>query len=91
MAHFTLVRHSAYSVAGNPQFEQAVELREIDTQEVYRVRAAGGVVLETYEAAQAAEAAANFPGGIKGTGPRVQGYFSSLRIGGAEIYVRRKT
>jgi hypothetical protein len=91
MAYYTLVRHSAYSVAANPQFEQAVELREIDAPQAYRVRAAGGVVFDTSEAGRAAEAAANFPAGAKAIHPQSQGYFSSLRIGGAEIYLQRKT
>ena len=89
MTSYTLVRHSGYAVAGNPRFEQAVELCEIDHPQAYRVRAAGGVVFDSREAAQAAEAAANFPSGIKGIRPNVQGYFSNLRVQGAEIYVRR--
>jgi hypothetical protein len=91
MAHYTLVRHSAYSVAANPQFEQAVELREIDAPQAYRVRAAGGIVFDTFEAGQAAEAAANSPAATKGVRPQPQGYFSTLRIAGAEIYVKRTT
>jgi hypothetical protein len=91
MNRYTLVRHSAYSVAGNPRFEQAVELFEITPLQAYRVRAAGGVVLDGHQAAQAAEAAANFPADTKGVHPRAQGYFSNLRIRGAEIYVNRKT
>jgi hypothetical protein len=91
MSRFTLVRHSGYSVAGNPHFEQAVELFEINPSQAYRVRAVGGVVLDRYEAAQAAETAANFPAATKGIHPRAQGYFSNLRIRGAEIYVNRKT
>jgi hypothetical protein len=78
-------------VAGNPHFEQAVELFEINPSQAYRVRAAGGVVLDGYEAAQAAEAAANFPAmAAKDIHPRAKGYFSNLRIQGAEIYVSRK-
>jgi hypothetical protein len=88
MAYYTLVRHSAYSVAANPQFENAVELREIDRPQAYRVRAAGGVVFDTPQAGQAAEAAANLPASAKR--PQSKGYFSSVRIGGAEIYVKPK-
>ena len=88
MVYYTLVRHCAYSVAANPQSEDAVELREIDRPQAYRVRAAGGVVFETFEAGQAAEAAANSPTGAKR--PQSQGYFSSIRIGGAEIYLNRQ-
>jgi hypothetical protein len=90
MSRYTLVRHSGYSVAGNPHFEHAVELFEINPSQAYRVRAVGGLVLDSYEAAQAAETAANFPAGTKGIDARVQGYFSNLRIRGAEIYVNAK-
>jgi hypothetical protein len=89
MTHYTLVRHSGYAVAGNPRFEQAVELCEIDHAQAYRVRAAGGVVFDTYEAAKAAEAAVNFPSSVEGVHPKIQGYFSNLRIQGAEIYLKR--
>ena len=90
MTSYTLVRHSGYAVAGNPRFEQAVELCEIDHPQAYRVRAAGGVVFDTYEAAKAAEEAANFPSSVEGIHPKVNGYFSNLRIQGAEIYVNRE-
>jgi hypothetical protein len=89
MTSYTLVRHSGYAVAGNPRFEEAVELCEIDHPQAYRVRAAGGVVFDTYEAAKAAEVAANLSSNGEGIRPKVQGYFSNLRIQGAEIYVRR--
>jgi hypothetical protein len=88
MARYTLVRHSAYAVAGNPRFEQAVEPCEIDAQQAYRVRAAGGAMFDTYEEAQAAAATANFPRGAQGI-PQAQGQFSNFRLGGAEIYVKR--
>ena len=89
MTHYTLVRHSGYAIAGNPRFEQAVELCEIDHPQAYRVRAAGGVVFDTYEAAKAAEVAANHPANVGDIRPKVPGYFSNLRIQGAEIYVER--
>ena len=90
MTYYALVRHSGYTVAGNPKFEQAVELCEIDNPQAYRVRAAGGVVFDNYEAAKAAEEAANFPSSVEGIHPKVNGYFSNLRIQGAEIYVNRE-
>jgi hypothetical protein len=91
MTQYTLVRHSGYTAAGNPQFEQAVELCEIDKPQAYRVRAAGGVVFDTYEAAKAAEATANFPSSVEGIHPKIKGYFSNLRIQGAELYVKGET
>ena len=81
---FTLIRHSGYAVGGNPAFEDAVEVCEITDREVYLVRATGGVVYPTREAADAAGVAANAAAPVAG-----RGHFSSLRIAGAEIYVPR--
>jgi hypothetical protein len=74
MNEFTLVRHSAYAEAGNPDFEDAVEARELTREQAYKVRAAGGVLFPTREAAEQAV-------------PNARGSFSSLRIGSAEIHV----
>lgn len=76
MSHFTLVRHGGYAVAGDPALESAVEAIEITDAQVYTVKRAGGRVFATL-----AEAVAEVGGG--GT----SGYFSSLRIAGAEIHV----
>ena len=78
MNDFTLVRHSAYAEGGNPDFEEAVEPRELTREQAYKVRAAGGVLFPTRAAA---EQAATQSGRDK------HGSFSSLRIGSAEIYI----
>lgn len=85
--YFTLVRHSGFTVGANPVFDDAVEARELTMQQFYMVRAAGGVVFTTREAAQQGEDEANYPNGSKSGGAHVIGHFSSLRISGAEIYV----
>jgi len=84
---FTLVRHSGYSVGANPAFEDAVEVRELTIRQHYVVRAAGGVVFTTREAAQQGEDAANYPNGLKSGRAYASGYFSSLRVSGAEVFV----
>ena len=89
MSEYTLVRHSAYAIAGNADFESAVEVCELSEQLPYRVRAAGGLLFPTRDAAQSAATAANFPNGPTQATPNAAGYFSSLRIGGAEIYLPR--
>jgi NADH:ubiquinone oxidoreductase subunit len=86
-AHFTLVRHSGYAVAANPALDGAVEVREVTPQQVYMVRAAGGAVFTTREAAMHAEDTANYPDGVKSAEPRARGQFSTLRVAGSEIYV----
>lgn len=85
---YTLTRHSAYAVAANPRFEDAVELRAITTRERNLVRAVGGRVFDSLDAAQAAARAENAPAQPGGP-PAAPGQFSSLRIGGAEIYIPR--
>ncbi len=91
MNQFTLVRHSGYAVGGDPAFEDAVDLFEVTDAQAYRVRAAGGLLLATRAEAQAAVQAANFPPGPPRAEPHATGYFSSVRIGGVEIYVPRDT
>ena len=76
MTQFTLIRHSRYAVAADPNFEEAVEVCELNIHQAYRVRAAGGPLFATREAAQDAAV---------GTAPR--GHFSSLRIAGAEVFI----
>jgi len=89
-AHFTLVRHRAYAVAANPAFEDAVEPCELRLQQVYIVRAAGGLIFNSWEAAQAGADAANYPNGSKSGDACVSGHFSSLRVAGSDIYVPRQ-
>ncbi len=89
MSQYTLVRHSGYAVGGNADFEDAVEYVEVTGEQAYRVRAAGGVLLDSLAEAQAAVQDENFPSGTAQARPQAQGYFSSLRIAGAEIYVPR--
>ena len=85
MSLFTLVRHSGFAVGGNPSFENAVELAEITDLQAYTVRQAGGELFPTREAAILAQQTANAPGRVE-----TKGYFSSQRIGGAEIHVPRR-
>ena len=87
MSQFTLVRHSAYAVGGNRDFEDAVDVCELSGDQAYRVRAAGGVVFATLAAAQTAASNNNYPNGATHSPPKAPGHFSSLRIGGAEIYI----
>jgi hypothetical protein len=89
MSHYTLLRHSAYAVEANPDFEDAVEVRELNAQQVYYVRAAGGLLFPTLAEAEAAARAANFPSGDPNARAHASGYFSSVRIGAAEVYVPR--
>jgi hypothetical protein len=53
---FTLVRHSAFAQAANPEYEDAVEVAEVDHAQSYRVKAAGGLLFATRADAEAAPA-----------------------------------
>jgi len=71
---FTLVRHSAFAQAANPEYEDAVEVAEVDHAQSYRVKAAGGLLFATRADAEAAI-------------PGARGYFSHLRVSGAEVFL----
>lgn len=85
---FTLVQHSGFGLAGNPQFQHAVEEACLTTRrEVDRVRKAGGVLLASYvEACNRAEQE-NYPPWFKGLVPRVAGRFARARVGGLRVYL----
>ena len=87
MTEFTLVRHSRYAEGANPDYEGAVEILELGTGEASLVRSAGGTVFATRQAAELAEHLANQPAGPPPPRASAPGFFSSLRIGGAEVYV----
>jgi hypothetical protein len=74
MPRYTLVRHSAYAEAANPAYEDRLEVAELDHPAEYRVRAAGGTLYDSREAAEAAI-------------PGARGHFANLRIAGAEVFV----
>lgn len=74
MPRFTLVRHAAYAAAANPDYEDRLEVAELDHAAEYRVRAAGGLLFDSRQAAEAAI-------------PGARGHFAHLRIGGAEVFV----
>ncbi len=85
---YTVVMHSAAVAAGNPQFADAIEECAITTRaQVYQVRAAGGVMFASYEAASDFCEWENYPPGVKGLIPHVPGTFSRRGVQGAPIYL----
>lgn len=74
MALFTLVRHSAFAEAANPAYENALEAAEVEHAYTNEVQSVGGLL---YPSRTEAEAAI----------PGARGYFSHLRIAGAEVFV----
>ena len=87
MTEFTLVRHRLYVDGANLDYEGAVETIELAEGQASLVRSAGGTVVATRQAAEFAERLANSAEGAPAARPCAPGYFSSLHIGGAEIYV----
>lgn len=85
---YTLVQHSAASL-GTPGFRAAVENAAIATaaQEA-KIRKAGGLVFDTYEASSDAEYAENYPPGVEGMYPRVRGRFA--KVGPLRVYIPAK-
>ncbi len=86
MPTFTLVRHSGYAVAGNPDLEEAVEVAELTGTQIYTVKQAGGRLYTSRTEAYEAETAHNQPGARAGS----RGHFSSLKVSGAEIHIPKQ-
>jgi len=88
---WTLVQHSAYGYKGDLVFRDAVEDRHLSLDsEVQKVRAAGGLLFESYTEAVDAAEAANYPPEAQGMVPVVRGTFSRKKIDGLSIYIPEK-
>jgi hypothetical protein len=84
---WTVVQHSGYGYKGNPQFEQAVETRQLQTLGEQRlVERSGGVVFDSYLIAEEFAERANYPADYGGIIPDARGTFSKLMIDGLKIY-----
>lgn len=65
-----LVQHSGWTVSGNPQFQNAVEMTLVTGEKKKeKLRAKGVMVYETYKAASDAEYAVNYPKEVRGLIP----------------------
>jgi hypothetical protein len=85
---WTVVQHSGYGYNDNPQFEQAVEVRQIHTKgELRLVERVGGVLFDGYLLAEEFAEHANYPADHNGIIPAAKGTFSKLAIDGLKIYI----
>lgn len=87
---WTIVQHSAFGYKQNPQFERAVETRQIqNSAEAIRVRRAHGLIFNSYKEAEDFTEKANYPADMdsKSIIPNVQGKFSVWMIDGLKIYI----
>jgi len=89
---YTLAQHSAYAAKRDPMFKHAVELVSIhNPRTVDRIRAAGGLIFDDYNAANAAEDGVNYPEGADGLIPQARGTFhTKLTVEGMAIYLPPK-
>jgi hypothetical protein len=85
---WTIVQHSAFGYKQDPQFERAVETRQIQNSiEMIRVNRAHGCVFNSYMEAEEFAEKANYPDGHEGIIPGVKGKFSVWLIDGLKIYI----
>ncbi len=87
---YTLVQHSGFSYDGKPAFARAVETRLLNEAEARKVRSAGGLLFDSYDSANYAEHAENYPPGVAGLIPRCTGTFSNETIDDLAIYIPKK-
>jgi hypothetical protein len=89
---WTIVQHSAFGYGGNPEFEHAIEVRELGQEEPFkrelgRVLLAGGIVFDDYMNAIAFEHSEGYPPGTEGIIPAAPGRFAEEKIDGLAVYV----
>jgi len=87
---YTLVQHTGYVVGRKPEFKRAVEMRSVSANAADRVRAAGGVVFDSYAAASEGEEAANYPPEVLWLIPCCRGTFAMSEVDGLKVYVPPK-
>lgn len=85
---YTIVQHSGFGYAGKPQFAKGVEaIKLTGSRERRAVEAAGGLLFETYEAAEDYVQKISYPEGYTGIIPLAPGQFSAVKIQGLAVYV----
>jgi hypothetical protein len=85
---WTVVQHSGFGYKGNPQFERAVEVRQIHNQgELRLVERVGGMILDSYMEAEAFAERANYTPSNNSIIPNARGTFSKLMLDDLRIYI----
>ena len=85
---YTLVQHSGYGYAGNPQFRQGLETRELRRKgDQERVRKLGGVLFANYAEAEEAAHALMYPDDGFYLTPRFKGTFATAVVDGLKIAI----
>ncbi|GAC1527423.1 MAG: hypothetical protein NVS3B1_17710 [Marmoricola sp.] len=84
---YAIVQHSGYGYKGNRQFIGGLESRSVSAVEARRVEKAGGLVFESYGAAEDFAEQAMYPEGYGGLIPNAKGSFSRVAIDGLAVYI----
>jgi hypothetical protein len=86
---YTIVQHSGFGYGGNTQFEKALETRHVSTQrDAEAIRRAGGIVFQTYIAADGFTEREQYPPGHAGLIPDASGEFSAtIKVDGLALYL----
>lgn len=85
---WTVVRHSAWAVGRNPQFERGLETRQVSTKgQQAMVIEAGGMLFDGYGQAEGFAEKAMYPSGTPGLIPAARGDFADRTIDGLQIYI----
>lgn len=87
---YTVVQHSGFGYADDPQFARGLESRRLRTAgERNVVEHVGGMVFDGYAAAEDYAFAQMYPPGVSGMIPAVHGRFAEQCIDGLRIYLPR--
>lgn len=84
---YAIVQHSGWGYKKDPQFIRGLEVRAVSGKEIHAVEKAGGLLFDSYMAAQDFEDTAPYPPGYTKLIPNAQGTFSNLTIDGLAVYI----
>jgi hypothetical protein len=85
---WTIVQHSGFGYTNNPEFEAGLETRQVSKAgDRKRVQTVGGLLFDSYEAAEKFADEAMYPPGTPGLIPQAPGAFTKLMVDGLAIYL----
>ena len=87
MAMHTVVQHSGYGYSRKPEFERGLESRSVTKTQAKKIEKIGGVLFETYQAAEAWAEKAMYTDDNEGLTPNAPGEFATMVVDGLRVYV----
>lgn len=89
---WTVVQHSGFGYAGNPQFEAGLESRQIESErQRQKIEKIGGLIFSDYGKAEDFCMDAMYPDTSGGITPNARGTFSKEKVDGLAIYIPVRT